>query len=560
MLKTLSIWNFVLIEHVEIEFDEGLNILTGETGAGKSILIDALGVVLGNRATSQYIRTGCADLKVEAVFSVDEEVKQMLNDMEIEVEDEIIITRKIAHNGKNAILINGIHVAVNMLKNIASKLVDVHGQNENLSLMKEESSYKLIENEETAIILREYQKLYRLWKSQQKHLEEKKKSAEDNEKKLEILKWQDEELTNADLKTGEEEELEEEFKMQANAEKISELVKGSCDLLNGEDERTVLSALSKVKESLNSLSRYDKALDSLIEIVNDAYINLQEVNREIHNYGERFEYSPQRLEELQKRMEQIKLLKKKYGATIEEIQERHKEIKTELNSIENFDVELEIQNKKIEKIKMQAKRRAIELMKERVKRAEIKTKAIEKEIKKLGMNKARFKIEVKEKEILTPNGTDEVEIKFSANIGEEMQPLIKVASGGELSRIALAMKTVEAERDKTAKTMIFDEIDSGIGGMTANAVAECIAKVSKNKQVLCITHLAQIACMADVHLSIKKTDDEIRSLTQVHKLLGMARTKEIARMASGRDATEASIKNANEMLKKAESTKRSIRR
>lgn len=561
MLKTLSVWNFALIENVNVEFDEGLNILTGETGAGKSILIDALGVVLGNRANTQYIRNGCNELKVEATFLIEsqDKVKNVLSELEIDTEDEtLIIIRKITRAGKNSIIVNGSHVTLASLKKIGNVLIDIHGQNENLALLKENSPYDLIDHSSTeiSVALNDYQKLYRIWLAQKKALENKKRSATDNEERLDMLKWQENEISEAKLIIGEDEELEAEISKLSNAEKIAQNVAESCQLLYDDEDFNILTSLDKVGKDLNDVSRYDKSLENAQNMVEEAKIILNEAFNEIRHYSDQFDFSPNRLDELQERLEKINRLKKKYGSTIEEILERYAKIKEELNSIENFDTDIEVIEQRIHKIKEQAEKRATSLTKARQESAKKLSTAIEKELKQLGMKKAKFEIAVNPVEDLKLNGNDEIDMLFSANVGEEAQSLSKVASGGELSRVALAIKTIDAGRYDTASTMVFDEIDTGLGGVTANAVAECIAKVAKYKQVLCITHLAQIACMADVHISIEKQTEDNRTMTEVMRLSDYDRLKEIARMASGEDESPASMENAKEMITSAASKKR----
>ena len=561
MLKTLSVWNFALLENVNVEFKEGLNILTGETGAGKSILIDALGVVLGSRANIQYIRTGCEELKVEATFLVDsqDKVTKVLSELDIELDDEtLIITRKITKTGKNSIIVNGSHVTLASLKKIGNALIDIHGQNENLALLKEDSPYNLIDNSSTeiSVVLNDYQKLYRLWLAQKKALEDKKRSASDNEQRLDMLRWQENEISEAKLSIGEDEDLEIEIRRLSNAEKIAQNVEEACSLMYGDEESNVLTYLARVEKNLDDVLRYDKTLDGTRKMLEEATITLHEVFTEIRNYGDQFDFSPGRLDELQERLEIIHRLKKKYGATIEEILERYDRIKHELSSIENFDTDIEAIEQRILKVKAQAEKRAASLTKARQKSANKLSTAIEKELRQLGMKKAKFIIAVNPVEELSLNGNDEVDMLFSANTGEELQSLSKVASGGELSRLALAIKTIDADRTDSAATMVFDEIDTGLGGVTANAVAECIAKVAKYKQVLCITHLAQIACMADVHISIEKQVTEDRTVTQISQLSNDDRIREIARMASGEDESPASMENAKEMINSAVKKKR----
>ncbi len=555
MLKTIRIKNFALIKELYVAFEREINIMTGETGAGKTIMIEAMGVVLGKRAKAEYIREGEEELEVEAVFANErgEKIKKILQ--ENEKEEEIKITRKIARSGKNTIKINGRQIKQKELKKIGEALVDIHGQNENRGIMKEGRVYKLIETEEIREELKEYQKVYRLWKGQKKLKEQKEKLAADKETRLEILRWQEKEIREAKLKIGEDEEIEAEIRVQANAEKITEYLETASRMMNGEDEENIISRLGEVKEKIKGVLRYDETLNEAAEMIEEAMINLQEAYNQIRRYGEGLEYSPKRHQELRKRMEKIQLMKKKYGRTIEEIKEKQEEIKKEISAIENYETEIERIKQRIEKLREQVEERAEKMRRAREKSAEEISQKIEREMRPLGMKKGRFKIEVKEGE-LKQNGADEMEILFRANEGEELKPISLAASGGELSRLALAIKAVEAGRDDSAETLVFDEIDSGVGAMTANAVAECIVKASKNKQVICITHLAQIACMADEHLSIKKENEEGRTVTKVERVEGYERIKEIARMASGRDATPASIENAKEMIKQARKLKR----
>ena len=564
MLKTLSIWNFALIENVNVEFDSGLNILTGETGAGKSILIDALGVVLGNRAAVSSIRNGCDQLRVEAVFTLDsnDKIKNILSELEIEMEDdELIIARRINRSGKNSIIVNGSHITLSSLKKIGNALIDIHGQNENLALLKEDSPYNLIDNSSGNILtaLADYQKLYRSWTAQKRILEDKKRSAEENEQRLDMLRWQENEIAESNLQPGEDEELEAEFRRLSNAEKIVQHIEEACSLLDGESDFNILTALAKVERNLNDVSRYDNTVNNSLKMLEEASITLNEVFSEIRSYGDQFDFSPARLDELQNRMELIHRLKKKYGATVEDVMAYHEKIKRDILSIENYDADVEIIEQRILKLETQTRKRAEILTKSRQQSAKTLSAAIEKELQQLGMSNAKFTITITQNDILSINGADDVDMLFSANAGEEVQPLSKIASGGELSRIALAIKAINADRDDSASIMVFDEIDTGLGGVTANAVAECIAKVAKYKQVLCITHLPQIACMADVHILIEKTVDNERTLTNVTRLSESDRVKEIARMASGDDASDASMENARTMLMNAIKRKRMIK-
>ena len=555
MLKNLSVWNFALIEHAELEFGEGLNILTGETGAGKSILIDALSAVLGQRTGTNLIRTGCENLRVEAVFLLEENsaARKILSELDIEIDDDtLIIARKVNRNAKNnSIVVNGFHVTLTALKKIGAALVDVHGQNENLAILREENIYSLIDGANSNILsaLQDYKKIFESWRSQVKNLEEKKRAMIDREQRLEMLQWQEKEISQADLNPNEDEELENELNRLSNAEKISAHVEESCQLLYGDSDLNILTALAKVEKNLNEVARFDTKLNPALEMLTDAKISLQEVYSDIRAYADIFDFSPETLDEIQNRMDKIYQLKRKYGDSVEKILAHLKKVRAEIVAIENFDTDVESLQKLISTLEEQTKKRAATLFELRKKSAEKVSKVIEKEIRRLGMPKAKFILTVENSTKLTSNGGDTADILFSANVGEDLKPLSKIVSGGELSRIALAIKTVSAGREDSAATMIFDEIDAGLGGITAKVVAECIAKVSKSKQVLCVTHLAQIACMADIHIQISKSDDGNRTVTNVTILDAESRVNEIARMASGVE-NEVSLKNARAMLRR----------
>lgn len=561
MLQSLSVQNFALIEQADLEFDEGLNILTGETGAGKSILIDALGAALGDRIGAAQIRAGCEELRIEAVFLLEKfsPVREVLAEFEIEDDENLIVTRKISRQGKNSIVVNGSHITLTALKKIGAALVDVHGQNENLALLKDSSVYNLIDgaDEKISAAQAEYQKLFRLWKSQIKSLEERQKNKSNNDQRLEMLKWQEQEISAADLKVGEEEELASEIRRLSHAEKISENLAESCKLLGGADF-DILTALAKVEKNLSEVAKFDNKLNPAQKLLEDATISLREVFDEVQNYSESVEYSPEKLDKLHARMDVIHNLKKKYGDSVEKILARLEKIREEIFATENFDSDFENSRQLILKLEAQTKKRAATLLKLRQEAAENLGAAIEKEIRRLGMEKAKFAIQVEPAEELSLRGGDSAEMIFSANVGEEMKSLSKIISGGELSRVALAIKTISAGRETFAATMVFDEIDAGLGGTTAKVVAEGIAKVSCNKQVLCVTHLAQIACMADVHLQISKSDDDLRTVTQILRIKDNDRVREISRMASGEE-TPASMKNARTMIASAQKIKRLLK-
>ena len=568
MLKSLTVWNFALLEHVQVEFQSGLNILTGETGAGKSILIDSLGAVLGARMSADMVRSGCDWLRVEAVFSLEDEslgLHELLTQQAIDDSDkELIITRQLTRAGRSTALVNGCHVTLAILRQIGAYLVDIHGQNENLALLKEENQFHLLDgyDPDVAEALAAYECAYREWREKKKAYEEKQQASREYAQRLDMLHWQDKEISEANLKAGEDEALETEIRKLSHAEKIVGSIEESYELLEGGGGSGlgVLPALSQVQKDLEDISRFDDALANAQKMVEEAYISLQEASYELRDYGESVEFSPARLDQLQSRMDVIYRLCKKYGATLDDVLAHQEKVERELSEIENYDEDIAALEKEIAALEKELGKKAAALTELRRAAAKDLSSAIEEQLFALGMPKAQLAIRVEPAADYGPRGRDEVAMFFSANPGEAEKPLQKVASGGELSRIALAIKTVASSRDSSVPSMVFDEIDTGIGGRTAQMVAERIALVAQYKQVLCITHLPQIACMADAHLYISKRTEEGTTATQIRPLSERERISEIARMASGADMTTASLDNAREMVSHAKMKKDAFRR
>lgn len=568
MLKSLTVWNFALLEHVQVEFQSGLNILTGETGAGKSILIDSLGAVLGARMSADMVRSGCDWLRVEAVFSLEDEslgLHELLTQQAIDDSDkELIITRQLTRAGRSTALVNGCHVTLAILRQIGAYLVDIHGQNENLALLKEENQFHLLDgyDPDVAEALAAYECAYREWREKKEAYAEKQQASREYAQRLDMLHWQDKEISEANLKAGEDEALEAEIRKLSHAEKIVGSLEESYELLEGGGGSGlgVLPALSQVKKDLEDISRFDDALANAQKMVEEAYISLQEASYELRDYGESVEFSPARLDQLQSRMDVIYRLCKKYGATLGDVLAHQEKVERELSEIENYDEDIAALEKEIAALEKELGKKAAALTELRRAAAKDLSSAIEEQLFALGMPKAQLAIRVEPAADYGPRGRDEVAMFFSANPGEAEKPLQKVASGGELSRIALAIKTVASSRDSSVPSMVFDEIDTGIGGRTAQMVAERIALVAQYKQVLCITHLPQIACMADAHLYISKRTEEGTTATQIRPLSERERISEIARMASGADMTTASLDNAREMVSHAKMKKDAFRR
>ena len=559
MLRTLTVWNFALLEHVKVDFGSGLNILTGETGAGKSILIDALGSVLGCRLSASSIRSGCEWLRVEAVFGLENQktLREILEEQAIPVEEEeLIVTRQISHKGKNSVLLNGCRVTLSFLRDLGAHLVDIHGQNENLALLRPENQLRLLDQSDARIEtqLTVYQKSFSVWNMCKKKLRQKKEEARNNAERLDLLHWQEKEIEEAHLKEGEDEAIEAEIRKLSNAEKISSFVEESYALLNGDPggkALNILTALSKVKKNMEALSRFDDGLENAYKMIENSYCELQESSYEIRDYASDMEFDSQRLDMLENRLDAIDKLRKKYGATVADVLAYLANVKDELDRIENYDIDVRDLEMELEQSTTDMKKEAEKLTTLREGAARHLSARICDQIKELGMAKAQFSIVLKTLTEYSINGADAIVMLFSANAGEKEQPLQDVASGGELSRVVLAIKAVSAAGDDSPPSMVFDEIDTGIGGKTARMVAERIAMVALHRQVLCITHLPQIACMANTHLYIRKETTGERTTTEVQILSENERINEIARMASGSDITMAALDNAREMVDNA---------
>jgi DNA repair protein RecN (Recombination protein N) len=562
VLKTLTVSNFALIEHAAIDFAGGLNILTGETGAGKSILVDALNTVLGARVSGESIRGGSDFFRVEAVFEVaaDSPLRRLLSDQGIDLESDstLIISRHLSRQGKGSILVNGCHIPLSILRQIGAELVDMHGQHENQGLLKPETHLTLLDAFEPPIrvALEEYRRLYTDWCAATAAMDQITSDSRQREQRLDMLSWQTGEIAAAALRPGEDDTLEHEVLVLTNAEKIINGVSRSYALLSeGEKESIgVVSALAEIKKELETVARFDAAVQAQLSNVTDCLYLLQESASELRDYCENLEFDPQRLAGLQERLDVIHKLKKKYGPTIPEILSYYQKAAGELAAITNYEERLTELTAKAALLKQQLAASAAGLDRLRRGAAQTLAEQICGHLIHLGMPKARLIVDVKTAERYTATGLNEVGFLFSANPGEQPRPLQKIISGGELSRIALAIKTVSASRDSVG-TMVFDEVDTGVGGQTAQMVAEKSALVSRGKQVLCVTHLPQIAAMADVHLFVEKKIEGERTKTAVKILSEEEHHLEVTRMISGDNITPVALGNAAEMISVAQSKK-----
>ncbi|MDY4078355.1 MAG: DNA repair protein RecN [Clostridium sp.] len=562
MLIQLNIKNFALIEEIKVEFDDGFNILSGETGAGKSILIDAIDYVLGGKFSKSLIRTGEEKTFVEAIFSIDNEfVKKELDELDIEYEDIIIISREYTISGKSIIKVNGRSLIISQLKKIREKILDIHGQHQNQTLLDRGSHIIYLDNfigEEIKEPLKKFNELReRLNEIKAKIL--KINGNEDREKLIDYTKFQIDDIKKGNLRVGEEEELKEEFNYLSNAEKINNSLKLSCELLNyREDGNSVLESLSKVISELSSVEKNSQVIGEKKAVIEEAYYNIEEVSRELRDIAEDTVYDENKLEKINERIYEINGYKKKYGNTIEEVIEYYNKLKENYNELVNASEILKELEEEEKHVLNEMKTVGDTIHKIREKFSEILKESLLKELAYVGLEKSTMEIQVKLCENYNERGFDEVSFLISTNTGEPVKPLEKVLSGGELSRIMLAFKCVFADKDGIS-TLIFDEIDTGVSGAVAQRIGEKMYQVSLNHQVLCITHLPQIAILSDHHYFVSKSIKDNKTFTNIKILNKDEKIHQVATMLGGNEVTKATYENVKEMLKLSENKKNEIK-
>ena len=560
MLQSLHVHNFALLEDAHADFTPGFNVFTGETGAGKSILIDAFGLVLGGRASVDYVRSGTEGLWVQAVFDItgQEDIKGILREQGLEAEDDLFLKRQISAAGKSRALINGVQVPLAVLKQIGTALVDIHGQHENQALLKMDAARIVTDSfggEALQQALAAYKNEYAVYVAAAKALTELQQANQKQDLLMDRYAWEIEEITRAQLVVGEEEGLEAEARLLQNGERIIKSVNAAYTQLDDED--AVLSQLARVRDELQYASRYDEKLGALAEAVDSAWINLDDCRSELADYLSRSDFNEERAVQVQERLDTIYRLQKKYGGSTEAVLAYLAATQEKLEQLQNIAAALEKAQQQLTQATKRLTQAAAVLTMERKRSAAALGQSITKHIHDLAMPNGRFEIAIAPTERFTPTGRDQLRFLFSGNLGEPLNDLEKVASGGELSRIALAMKTVLMHTAQVG-TMVFDEIDTGVGGITAQKMAEKIAAIATVGQVLCITHLPQIAAFADNHIYIEKRSSEGRTATVLTVLDYNQRLQELVRMTAGASTSRAALESATELLLAADDVKTSL--
>lgn len=564
MLVELSIKNFAIIEELSLSFTSGLTVLTGETGAGKSIIIDAINLLAGGRGSSEFVRHGENKAEIEGMFMVQDDEHPIYNKAEalgIDVSDGIIILRRdIALNGKSLCRINGKMVTTGMLKEIGQALIDVHGQHEHQELMDHHFHLPLLDQfggEEIKSAYEEYEEVYEEYCKIHEQYNCLNQDERQTVHRLDFLTFQYNEIQKANLRINEDEELFEEKKRINNFEKIYEGLHAAYEALRGEQK--ALDWLSVAKNNMEDISVMDEEASNLSESITNSFYLLEETSLSIRNAYEMLEYDSERLNIIESRLNELNNLKRKYGKTIEEILSYYSDIEVEIETLQNRETHLAKLEKQLVTQKEELLEKAMKLSNVRQKNAEILTSQILQELKELYMEKTKFEVVFLKKPVqgqvlshrdIARNGLDEVEFYISTNPGEPLKPLAKTASGGELSRIMLALKNIFSKHSGIT-SIIFDEVDTGVSGRVAQAIAEKIHKVSVDSQVLCISHLPQVAAMSDTHLYIEKETRDGRTKTSVRPLSFDDKVKEIARMISGVEITSVTKKHAEELLVQA---------
>lgn len=559
MLKELSIKNFAIIDDLKIEFTKGLNLLTGETGSGKSIIIEALGIVLGGRSSKDLIRTGQEKCIIEGLFFINDKVKESIIELGLEVDDILIITKEISRNYPSISRINGRPVTINVLSGITAKLVDIYGQHEHQSLLNVANHQILIDSfgdKEHKKLQRIISETYNLYKEEKTKLDKMSTSSYEREREIDLLKFQIDEIDEAKLNIEDDEEIENEYNKFSNMKGIISNIGESVEILSASDyeSTSILQMMDKLVHLLNGISNVDKELKPYLDRINGAKFELHDISNDLSDYLETLNLDEERLTFLEDRLDLVNKLKKKYGSTVNSIHKYRDEILDQYNKLINHEKEIEKIRKEIERLENILIEDSKLLSLKRKEIAESLEDKLAKELQQLNMDNIIFKVRFEDKVEVSSNGLDDIEFLISTNPGEELKSLSRIVSGGEMSRIMLGFKSIIADNDNMP-TLIFDEIDTGISGRTAQIVGEKISKISKNHQVISISHLPQIAALADSHYVISKDINDKKAITKIERLSEDSRIIEMARLLGGVDVTETTLKHAKEMIEMSKKIK-----
>ncbi|NLY80259.1 MAG: DNA repair protein RecN [Lysinibacillus sp.] len=563
MLKELHIRNFAIIDELTVHFYNGLTVLTGETGAGKSIIIDAIHLLAGGRASQEFVRHGAKKAELTGLFSITEDkhpIFEKLQEAGIESEEgTIILRRDISDNGKSVCRVNGKLVTLSTLREIGSTIIDIHGQHENQELMDEKQHIHLLDQfaeKQLQPIKEQYEQIFHSYRALKREVEAMNINEQQTAQRIDLYQFQIQELEDARVSVHEEEALLEERRRLQNYHKIFERARNAYEAISGEYKG--LDCIGEAMSALEDIVIVDEQFKDSHEAVTTSFYALQDASHQIKNILDELEFDPERLNEVENRLAQYQMLKRKYGSTVEEILSYYEKIKGELNNLINRDEAIQKKEQELKKMEATLEQLCNELTKVRKNCANALSEAIMNELRDLHMEKAKFIVRFERLNNFDVNGKDYISFYISTNVGEPPKSLPKIASGGELSRIMLALKTIFSSKSQIT-SIIFDEVDTGVSGRVAQAIAEKIANISFNSQVLCISHLPQVAAMADQHYLITKQVEKNRTHTTVQHIDDNHRVEEISRMMSGAEITELTLQHARELLQMANDKKLEIK-
>lgn len=557
MLNHLSIKNVAVIDKLEASFGEGVSVLTGETGAGKSIIIDSINMILGDRANKELVRYGTDKAVVQAVFDAPEEVMDILAENDIDCEDgQIIITRQLTAEGKSMARINGMAVTLGILRDISDKLINIHGQHDNQALLTPARHVAFLdayaENEE---LVNEYKSLLSQKRAIERQIASLDMEEQEKMQKIDLLEYQVNEIKKASLEKGEEEDLRTQRDIYANAEQITSSVsKAYQNVYGGDEAQSAYDGISIAVDALSQISDLNPHIQSMRDTLSELMYTLEDTAHELKEFSDTVEFDEQTLNDIEERLDMISRLKRKYGGSVELVLEHLKNAERELNDIRLGDEKTEELKAELKTVTDTLAEKGRQITESRRKSAAVLESGIETALHELNMEKSKFKVNIESGVEFYDNGMDKVEFLISTNPGEPLKPLVKIASGGELSRVMLAIKSILADSDGV-DTLIFDEIDTGVSGKAAHAIAKKLSAIGRGKQIICISHLPQLASMADNHYLIQKNMDGDMASTTLLELDTEGRELELARIIDGGEITELARSHARQMLKNAVSDK-----
>lgn len=549
MITDLVVKNFAIIENLHVQFGSGFNVLTGETGAGKSIIIDAVNLLLGGRARGEIIRTGAEEASVEAIFDLQSEsaVSAKLVELGLDNGDELLVRRIISLSGKNRVFINGSAVPLNQLRELTSRLVNIYGQHEHQNLQRTETHLALLDDfAGLQSQLSCYQNAFQACQQLQKRLDDLNLAERERQQRLDMLAFQQQELSAAKLIIGEDQELEQERSLLQHAEKLTAATAGGYDILYA-GSLAVCGQIGSLADQLDALQQIDPHLAPLVETLRSSLFNLEDVATELRNYSEKLDFEPHRQDQVEERLALLTNLKRKYAPSIEDLLEFQARVETELEELSDVEGRREQLQRQFAEAQAAVQTAGRKLSRQRKQAAAQLATAVERELAELAMPKARFELRMFDLDVPSAEGLERGEFYLAANPGEPGQPLAKIASGGELSRIMLALKRSAPEGDGV-RTLIFDEVDAGIGGEAATAVGEKISGLGQSLQVLCVTHLPQVAAFADQHYQVTKDEVAGRTRTRLQLLEGDKQVAEMARMLGGAHVGVRTLEHARELI------------